>query len=99
MFRFNKQLSSIIQTDERLPQHNGVYEGFIASDKIHKYAIIKEQYHQSYYEGNYWETELVKLNIVKVPTKEELAAVDAVKKAEESLKAAKKSLELIKENK
>lgn len=99
MFRFYKQLSSIIQTDERLPQNNGVYEGFIASDKIHKYAIIKERYHQSYYGGIYWETELVKLDIVKVPTKEELAAVDAVKKAEESLKAAKKSLELIKENK
>lgn len=98
MFRPNKQLGSIVQTDERLPQNNGVYEGFIASDKIHKYAIIKEQYFQSY-EGNYWETELVKLVLVKVPTKEELAAIDAVKKAEESLKAAKKSLELIKENK
>lgn len=96
--RFNKQLSSIIQTDERLPQNNGVYEGFIASDKIHNYLIIKEQYFQSY-EGNYWETELVKLDVVKIPTNEELAAVDAVKKAEESLKAAKKSLELIKENK
>ena len=98
MFRPQKQLTNVIQTEERLPSRNGVYEGMIASDKICKYFITDETYFQGY-EGVYWETRLVKLEFVKVPTKEELAAVDAVNKAEESLKAAKKSLELIKENK
>lgn len=99
MFRPQKQLTNVIQTEERLPSRNGVYEGMIASDKICKYYITDETYFQGY-EGVYWETRLEKLDVVvKIPTKEELAAIDAVKKAEESLKAAKKSLELIKENK
>lgn len=91
----NETLVSLVQTQDRLSTVNGIYHGYIASE-LKQYWYVIDEVQAENLNGPFWQTRLIKIKSV---TKEYLSAIDGVKKAEESLRAAKKSLELLKESK